>query len=75
MSNGIPSQKSISNILFNNKECIKWLISKKIIWRSRTCTICQKIMYLNEELFRYRHICLEKKKKISQCLIILFFRK
>ena len=63
MPNGIPPIKTITNILFNNDECIEWLISSKIIWLIRKCPICNKDMLLNKNLKRYRHCCNNSKKK------------
>lgn len=75
MNSGIPTQKSISNILFDGEACKKWLVNNDIIWKIRICGECHKEIMLSDDLTRYRHWCNDGKKKDMRIFKNTFFSR
>jgi transposase-like protein len=71
---GIPAQNEISDILFNDEKCRKWLIDTGIILKVRKCETCNKDMILNRERMTYRHYCNIIRTEISVWKNTLFSR-
>ncbi|CAG8514824.1 4566_t:CDS:2 [Dentiscutata erythropus] len=54
----IQNLKTLYKIFFEEKECIKFLINKKIIKKPEKCHSCNReiYLYLKENVFRYRNL-------------------
>ena len=70
----IPNQREIAPILFDEEKCKTWLVENGIIWKTRTCATCGKMMLLQVEQEVYRHYCIEGRKKMSMWKNTFFSR-
>jgi transposase-like protein len=59
----VPTINSIQNILFDEQECIKFLIEKEIIYKIENCEICNSEIYQDKKVYRCRNK--ECKKAVS----------
>lgn len=57
----VPSLVSIKNILFDEKECIKFLFEKNILYKPTKCKVCDSKLFRDNKRF----ICVNKKCRKS----------
>src|SRR5438067_8354491 len=48
----IPTLKSLGNILFDEKECIKFLFENNILHKPQSCLYCDSSFYCERNLYR-----------------------